>query len=42
MNVFGTHGPRYWAGLAVASIFEFFLLFKKKPTQQDQKDDAAK
>ncbi len=42
MNVFGTKGPKYWAALAAASIVEFFLLFKKKPTQSGVKNDAAK
>lgn len=41
MNVFGTRGPRYWAALLVASIFESLSLFKKK-AQPVEKDDAAK
>ena len=42
MNVFGTRGITYWVALVPAAIFGVFDLFKKKPAEPIEKNDATK
>ncbi len=42
MNLFGTRGLLYWVALIPAAIFGVFDLFKKRPAEPKENNDAAK